>query len=190
MAAIVADKTLPLRVQAFLMTIQWSEGTARYMNPYQVLFGGGQFQSYAAHPNILVKKGGYSSTAAGAYQILKRTADGLYMPDFTPQAQDKAAVQLIRRRGGYDALVAGDIETAINKCRLEWASFPKAGYGQPEKGMAAMLAAYNGYYAQVGGDSSTTTSGGTEDKKTEWKRKAIVVAAIVVVTALFLIIKK
>jgi len=37
---------------------------------------------------------------------------------------------------------AGRVADAIDKCRLEWASLPGAGYGQPERKLAALIDAY------------------------------------------------
>lgn len=130
-------------VQAFLWVIRNCEGTAGE-NGYRTLFGGSLFDSFKDHPNILktfkLKKGGtLSSTAAGAYQILKRTWDGLrknhpgMFPDFSPSSQDLAAIALIRGRKALADVEEGRFDIAIRKCALEWASLPGSPYGQPTK---------------------------------------------------------
>lgn len=117
-------------VKAFLMLIRTGEGTAN-ANGYRTLYGGRLFDGFADHPRISVTAGGYTSTAAGAYQILSRTWDGLGLPDFSPANQDRAAVMLIKRRGALADVIAGRLWIAIGKCNKEWASLPGSPYGQP-----------------------------------------------------------
>ena len=136
-------------VQAFLRTIRVAEGTAGG-NGYSMLFGGDTFTGFADHPRVLVTRTSngtpITSSAAGAYQILRRTWDGvrvkLGLPDFSPASQDRAAVELIRQRGALADVRAGRFADAINKCRKEWASLPGAGYGQPEKNVGDLFTAY------------------------------------------------
>lgn len=136
-------------VSAFLHTIRVAEGTAG-ANGYSMLVGGGQFSSFADHPRMLVTINSrgqeIKSSAAGAYQILRRTWDEvrakLGLPDFSPASQDRAAVELIKRRGALADVRAGRFADAIDKCKKEWASLPGAGYGQPEKTVAALFSAY------------------------------------------------
>jgi muramidase (phage lysozyme) len=180
MPAKIADTTLPARMQAFLMMIQKAEGTALYNNPYTVLFGGGSFSSYAKHPNILVNKGGYSSTAAGAYQILKRTAAGLNMPDFSPKSQDRAAVTLLKRRGAYQFVLDGKPKEAIHQARKEWASFPGAGYGQPERNLAQLLAFYNATVLNISGGAISGMGGALEGTSSSRTRTIIIIVLVVV----------
>ncbi len=122
-------------VQAFLILIRTGEGTSD-PGGYHRLFGGGDFNSYADHPRIIVTRGSLSSTAAGAYQILARTWDdlrnsGVDLPDFTPANQDKAAIALIKRRGALADVIAGNFKNAIARTNKEWASLPGSPYGQP-----------------------------------------------------------
>lgn len=140
---------------AFLDMISISEGTyGRGDNGYNWLVGGGTFSSYAQHPRIVVStRYGYSD-AAGRYQIMaavpgKITTNtwdwvsrALGLTDFSPASQDAAAKELIRRRGALDDVYAGNIASAISKCKPEWASLPGAGYGQHENAMSTLLAAY------------------------------------------------
>jgi muramidase (phage lysozyme) len=132
-------------LRAFLTMIQYAEGTYG-KNAYRMLFGGQLFNSYEKHPQIAVTKSGITSTAAGAYQILFRTwqsvQQGLGLADFTPQSQDMAAVELIRRRGALEAALAGRFDEAVYKCRKEWASLPGAGYGQNERSLASLVQVY------------------------------------------------
>jgi len=134
-------------VSAFLQTIRVSEGTSG-SDGYSILVGGGHFDSFADHPRRLVYIAsiGQNSSAAGAYQILRRTWDGvvakLGLPDFSPASQDRAAVELIRQRGALADVRAGRFADAVTKCRKEWASLPGAGYGQRENSLALLQGAY------------------------------------------------
>lgn len=130
-------------IRAFLIMIQHAEGTYG-KDGYRKLYGGGYFNDYSRHPNTKVTKWGITSTAAGAYQILSKTwaelQAKLKLPDFGPVSQDKAAIELIRRRKALEDVYAGRFTQAIAKCRKEWASLPGAGYGQNEKNAASLLA--------------------------------------------------
>lgn len=143
----VAPDVASRNARAFLDMIAFAEGTAGHGDDgYNVLFGYGQFDSYADHPRIYVPFGSTSSSAAGRYQILARTWDGLRaklgLPDFSPASQDAAALELIRERGAQNDVHAGRVPQAIEKVRKVWASLPGAGYGQPERAMSNLLAAY------------------------------------------------
>jgi len=114
-----------------------------------MLFGGGLFEDLADHPRQWVTRLSrgrpLTSTAAGAYQILARTWDSLRslgLRDFGARSQDIAAVELIRRRGALPAVERGAFAQAVELIRREWASLPGAGYGQPEKSAAELLAVY------------------------------------------------
>lgn len=146
-------------VCAFLDLIAWAEGTDNGIQPtsddgYDVIVGGALFDSYADHPRRSVRLPalGISSTAAGRYQILSRYWDhyraGLGLAGgFTPENQDRVALQLIRECRALDDIRVGRIEQAIHKCRSRWASLPGAGYGQHEYQVGPLLA----QYAQAGG---------------------------------------
>ncbi|WP_404993336.1 glycoside hydrolase family 104 protein [Cupriavidus pauculus] len=134
---------------AFLMMIRTAEGTAG-RDGYRTLFGGGLFDSYADHPRQVVTAMSngkpISSSAAGAYQFLRRTWDKLAarlgLPDFSPASQDAAAIELIREAGALGDVDAGRFDKAVGKVRKIWASMPGAGYGQPEKALADLQAVY------------------------------------------------
>lgn len=126
-------------VRKFLMLITYTEGTDKFNNCYNVLFGYKTFEGFDKHPNIKVPYGKTFSTAAGRYQLLYKTYLGLKMKDFTPQSQDQAAIDLIKGRIAYADVLAGDWEAAINKCNKEWASLPNSPYGQPTHTMQDAL---------------------------------------------------
>lgn len=97
----MADSGLSIPAQSFLDSIASAEGTG---GDYNIIVGGGRFDDYAQHPDIvgLVTKEG-PSTAAGKYQITKQTWDYLQskysdLTDFSPANQDKAAIYLARER--------------------------------------------------------------------------------------------
>lgn len=123
---------------AFLALIRACEGTAG-PDGYRMLFGGRLFDSFADHPRTVVNASGYSSSAAGAYQILARTWDWFVRVngphDFSPENQDKCALWLIAQRGALDDVDAGRLDDAIAKCNREWASLPGSPYGQPTRSL-------------------------------------------------------
>lgn len=146
--------------QAFLWMIRVGEGTAHDQG-YNEQVGGTYFSDMSDHPANLGWRGmplsdaqcagagrgaGCVSTAAGAYQFIKPTWNSLKsklgLSDFSPESQDAAALELIRQRGALDAVQAGDIKTAIQKCASIWASFAGAGYGQREVALQSMLDNY------------------------------------------------
>lgn len=138
-------------VLAFLDTIAFAEGVERFskgQDGYDVIVGGGTFTSFADHPRqrIFLPRYNIHSTAAGRYQFLSRTWDALVrqmkLPDFSPENQDRAAIQLIRGRGALDDVKFGRFERAIQKCQKEWASLPGAGYGQREVALTRLLDHY------------------------------------------------
>jgi muramidase (phage lysozyme) len=70
---------------------------------------------------------GGTSTAAGAYQIIKGTWSGLVkqygFEDFSPRSQDMAAVALIAGRRALEDVLRGDPNAAVRKLRDEWECF-------------------------------------------------------------------
>ena len=137
---------------AFLTTIAQSEGTEHIGNQrgYNVIVGGSIFISYKDHPRQLIDlpRLKIKSTAAGRYQILERYFDvykkQLGLPDFSPDSQDKIAVQLIKECKALNDIEAGRFDVAVNKCRSRWASLPGAGYGQHENTLAGLEKIYVG----------------------------------------------
>ena len=139
-------------VRAFLRMLRHGEGTAGD-NGYRVQFGGGLFASFVDHPRQPITRnlGGkpITSTAAGAYQFLARTWDGLVkqygFADFGPKNQDLGAVALIAGRGALADVMAGRFEQAVIKCNREWASLPGSPYGQPVVTMARARTEYEAH---------------------------------------------
>lgn len=144
---------------AFLAMIAKSEGTDRAADPYRVCYGYRHtIQRLDDHPavtgewtgesiaNLGPQYAGMVSTAAGRYQIIKASwlegKRALGLPDFSADSQDRWALWKISKRGALDDVKAGRIADAIDKCRAEWASLPGAGYGQPERKLSTLLAAF------------------------------------------------
>jgi muramidase (phage lysozyme) len=138
-------------VRAFLAMLRYGEGTADDMGYYRIV-GGGNAVILDDHPRVLVRLNPkLKSTAAGAYQILSRTWDGMQhkygWADFSEESQDECAVALIAGRRALGDVIAGRIKTAIRKCNREWASLPGSPYGQRTETLADALK----YYGQHGG---------------------------------------
>ena len=137
-------------LKAFLDMIAHSEGTDRIgdQNGYNVIVGGQTFDSYADHPNVSIylPKLKIFSTAAGRYQILHKYwviyKAQLKLPDFSPDSQDKYAIQVLKEQRAIDDIVKGDVPSAIEKCKGIWASLPGANYGQRESSLDDLLAFY------------------------------------------------
>lgn len=135
---------------AFLMVIRKCEGTGDE-GGWARLFGGGSFIIGNDHPRILVKKSGYNSTAAGAFQINAPTWDDFQdnnpLPDFSPASQTEVAVRIIKFEGAYDDVLAGNFYVALSKVANRWASLPGATDGQPTRSLAYV----EGVYLNSGG---------------------------------------
>lgn len=150
-------------IAAMLHAISSAEGTASQPDPYRVCFGYSHLiGNFAEHPAITGEwtgkrlsdamcsgaglGAGCVSTAAGKYQIIKRTwiglRDKLGLKDFSPASQDAAAVELLRQRGALGPLQRGDFAGAVAAARKEWASLPGAGYGQGERSIAWLTAKF------------------------------------------------
>lgn len=149
MTRMVMDPNL----SAFLDMLAVSEGTDNGKQPtndsgYDVLVGGGLFDSYEDHPRKLVDlpRLGIKSTAAGRYQLLSRYFDAykkqLNLPDFSPESQDAIALQQIKECRAIDLIKGGRVDEAISRCKRIWASLPGAGYGQHENKLETLVAAF------------------------------------------------
>lgn len=130
--------------QKYLRMVAQAEGTYKDAtgDPYGVAFGGGAFDYSKGHPGTLREftqtDGKKNRTSAhGAYQFLKPTWDGLQrdlgLPDFGPRSQDLAALELIRRAGALDDVLAGNFDKAVAKTGATWASLPSSPYAQPRR---------------------------------------------------------
>lgn len=141
-------------VCAFLDMLAVSELGARLLlasdDGYDVIVGSTSdhpllVANYDAHPNRLIAlpKLGIKSSAAGRYQFLHGTWNGLvaelHLPDFSPVSQDRACIQLLRECRAYTQIVGGNIEGAMHLARKTWASLPGAGYGQHENSTSELL---------------------------------------------------
>jgi YD repeat-containing protein len=143
------------RVHAMLDTLSYSEG-ADYgtvvkgkvlkapFNPELVGQSNVTITDFSRHPDILVQVGpGLKSSAAGRYQFLYRTWQGLGLSDFSPDSQDAGGVMLFQGRGMIKPLLAGNVEEAILDGNREWASLPGSPYGQGTRSMKQLLKVYN-----------------------------------------------
>lgn len=140
-------------VRAMMRVIRQGESSQDDSIAYRMIIGGKLFSSFADHPRIF---GTPTSTAAGAYQITKTTWDEVRakmgLPDFSPASQDMAALGRIAYRGALPAVLAGDLDAAIKKLRLEWTSLP----GAAENNSAAGgIAKARGVFVAWGGSLGT-----------------------------------
>ena len=151
----VSPDVAAVNTRAFLQALQLAEGTALQPDPYRVVFGYGHvIQDLSDHPYYTGEWQGAPfgndqwSTAAGAYQFVRRTwsdlKDTLGLADFCPASQDAAAIELIRSKGALEDVKAGRFVDAVNKVRRIWASLPGAGYGQGERSIQWLTAQYLG----------------------------------------------
>lgn len=143
---------LPREVKAFLDTLAFAEGTREH---YNFIFTFVTFESFADHPRRRICSGGLCSTAAGRYQFLSRTWDGLAaelgLRDFTPPNQEKATLELIRRAGAYNNVARSsdynNFTSALSKLNRIWASLPGSPYGQPTHPTSELWRYYKGRLA-------------------------------------------
>jgi len=140
----LATGAVPRMERALLDTIAYTEGTAGSCenDGYDTGFGYNCFASCASHPHTVWG----NSSAAGRYQFLDFTWDGLGKSDFGPRNQDIAAMDLVRRRGVTipqdRPLDEEEFEAAMRKLGYEWASLPFSPYGQPVKTLEDTRAHY------------------------------------------------
>jgi len=138
-------------VRAFLDTIGYAEGTD---DNYNIQFTFTRFYSYADHPRqIRCSESRLCSDAAGRYQFLSTTWDNLAyrlgLRDFTPESQDKAAVQLLKDAGVYNTVMNissfNDFSRAAYGVSSTWASFPGSPYGQPTYSASQLHAKFEAF---------------------------------------------
>lgn len=120
----VKDPEQQRRLAAFLEATSASEGAN-----YDTIVGGGKFSDFSDHPNkVGLITGDGPSTAAGRYQITGRTwrdlKKKLGLTDFGPESQDRAAIELLRRRGALDDVLNGNVDAALSKLGDEWQGLP------------------------------------------------------------------
>lgn len=141
-------------LRAILMMIRACEGTADD-DGYEAMFGypapGRRITSFADHPRLkfpFTQTDGTTeySSAAGAYQFIIKTWDRLRaklgLPDFSPDSQDDAAIELIAEAGALADAKCGNVQSAMDKLGGVWASLPSSQYPQPKRSTAFALAAY------------------------------------------------
>lgn len=141
-SASIAGVKMPTNVAAFIEMFRVGEGTVGDSG-YNTQFTGTKFSGFADHPREIKSSGDLHSDAAGMPQFLSTTWDGVKgqigAKDFSPANQVKGAIQLIKNRGVYDDLLAGNLDKVLEELSHEWASLPtstqaSAGrYGQPAK---------------------------------------------------------
>jgi muramidase (phage lysozyme) len=165
----IAWKDAPPEAKALLNTISGPESGG----DYNVIYGGGKFDSYADHPrqDVRIRTGpnaNRTSSAAGKYQFLGSTWDEMKnkykLSDFSPENQDKAAWYLAAETyGGEDKLLAalrsGDPKVLANvgsALKGKWTSLP----GGIEQGTTTnkFVSAYNNYLSKAGGASTQTAT--------------------------------
>ena len=148
MSRLTPDQAGGANVCAFLDMIAFSEGTAGHGDDgYNVIVGGALFEGYADHPLRVVKLNAtLSSSAAGRYQLLARYWDvyrkQLKLADFSPESQDRVAIQQLKETRAFPLIQTGKFEDAVARCKNIWASLPGAGYGQHEHRLPDLVAAY------------------------------------------------
>lgn len=149
---------------AFLDMLAYAEGVAPGAAGYRTLFGGQLFDNgFADHPRIakqFTDRAGRKlwTSAAGRYQFMAVSPipggstrvdtwgtlqRRLGLPDFGPESQDRAALELVRERGALLDVQAGRLAQAIAKCAPVWASLPGAGYAQAERKLSTLVAQFS-----------------------------------------------
>ena len=120
------------------------------------------------HPDRVIRKSGYASAAAGAYQFMPFTwslaSRTLGLAAFGPEVQDQAAIFLIQRRGALSLADQGLFTPNLAaKLAPEWASFPtlagRSFYGQPVRRFNELRRFYEDNLAQLRGDQSIAKVG-------------------------------
>lgn len=137
-------------IKAFLDTIAYAEGTL-HSDGYRTMYGNYLFYNFRDHPrkvnSAILGRKTVKSSAAGRYQILTRTWDGLNnkfnFKNFKPTTQDKAALALAREAGALNLILTGQIDKALVKLNKIWSSLPGAIYGQPTVRLDKLRNFYN-----------------------------------------------
>jgi muramidase (phage lysozyme) len=139
----LADHVNDRRVRAFLDVLAYCEGTG---NNYNIIYSGRRFSSFAAHPHIRICAGKYCSDAAGRYQFLGSTWDGLRrqygFADFSPRNQDMGAVALLIQCGALSRILSNDFAGAVRAANRIWPSLP--GGSQQTRNWEQVAQAYAG----------------------------------------------
>lgn len=116
---------------ALSRVIRYAEGTASEAG-YNTMFTHKRFDGFGDHPRQLQSSGRWTSDAAGAYQFLSTTWDGLGLTDFSPESQEIGARQLTQKKRGVDPdkviKTKDEFRQVMDKLAPEWASLP---YSKP-----------------------------------------------------------
>lgn len=151
-------------IQAFMKTIRQCEGTSA-PDGYNYLFGSSafnrlRFTDMSRHPNIKRPFGKTYSDAAGAYQIMYATEQGLIQQlvgygmsleaatNFDAPMQDLRCVLLFSNHNCCQKIMDGDFQFGIDTLNKTWASLPGSPYGQPTHTVAEVTQ----WYADNGGN--------------------------------------
>lgn len=125
----IADTSLTANRKAFLDLLAWCEGTSG-KDGYRTMFTGKLFTDFKDHPRQLQSGGGYTSDAAGRYQFLSTTWDGVKgragVSDFSSISQDKGVIVLLQEIGALSLIDKGQIQSAIEQSKTTWTSLPGA----------------------------------------------------------------
>lgn len=133
--------------KALLDTIAFAEGTRGHgQDGYNILYAYRTIDDCNRHPNRVICSGSYCSSAAGRYQFLNTTWNGLGLPNFRPENQTRGAMTLISWRKATipadRAMSATEFANVMSKISYEWASLPPGRYGQPVKTMTQLRSQY------------------------------------------------
>jgi muramidase (phage lysozyme) len=133
--------------KGLLDTIAFAEGTrGRSQDGYDVIFTYRYFTNCDRHPRQRACSGSLCSDAAGRYQFLSTTWDGIKLPSFNPENQERGAIKLVEWRGvsipANRAMTATEFSNAMSKISYEWASLPPGRYGQPSYSLTRMRTEY------------------------------------------------
>lgn len=160
--------TLDEKVRAFLYMIRSCEHVfprdVQNDACYNIFYGGSYFDNMSDHPVITGEKvkvplsdnvcraaglePGCGSTAAGAYQFIKRTwiemrSIAPRLPDFSKESQDLAAMRLLEQIGVLSLLDSNDFAGALSKASARWASLPGSNAEQNPKQLAFATDRFN-----------------------------------------------
>lgn len=127
------------RVKVLLTFISLCEGTTRSpydVGGYNIVVGGSKFSNFTKHPRIRIRlRPGLVSDAAGKYQILSSTYDGLVknygFKDFSAKSQDLMALALILEKPNAKRIIEQlDYHSFCECASWIWASILPSRYGQ------------------------------------------------------------
>lgn len=154
---------------AFLQMIIHAEGTdvdPTGASPYAVCYGYSHvIQNFADHPAITGEWPGISianlgsqyahsiSTAAGAFQLTRPTWKEckavLNLKTFNREAQEDAALWLIKEKHALELVNRGALKEAIEACSEIWASLPGSVAGQPVRAIAMLTNSFTSAGGQL-----------------------------------------